>query len=128
MLQILLSQPLEDHDLSSLRYLSSGGAPLAPEVEAEFVSRVPTVSIRQGYGLTESAALISTTPPGQERAGSVGLPVPGTEVRIVDEMGTELPGGQGRRGLLPLGRRHGRLLALPGGHRRDAAGRLAAHR
>ncbi len=94
MLQILLSQPLEDHDLSSLRYLSSGGAPLAPEVEAEFVSRVPTVSIRQGYGLTESAALISTTPPGQERAGSVGLPVPGTEVRIVDEMGTELPVGK----------------------------------
>ena len=36
MLQLLLSQPLEDYDLSSLRYVTSGGAPLAPEVEAEF--------------------------------------------------------------------------------------------
>ena len=94
MLQILLSQPLEDHDLSSLRYVSSGGAPLPPEVEAEFTRRVPSVAIRQGYGLTESAALISTSPTGAERSGSVGLPVPGTEVRIVDLHGTELPVGE----------------------------------
>ncbi len=94
MLQILLSQPLEDHDLSSLRYLSSGGAPLAAEVEAEFCRRVPSVSIRQGYGLTESAALISTNPVGGEKAGSVGLPVPGCRVQILDEDGRELPAGQ----------------------------------
>ena len=50
MLQILLASPLEAHDLSSLRYLTSGGAPLAPEVEREFRRRVPTVSIRQGWG------------------------------------------------------------------------------
>lgn len=48
MLQILLSTPLEEHELSSLRYLSSGGAPLAGEVEQEFRRRVPSVSIRQG--------------------------------------------------------------------------------
>jgi long-chain acyl-CoA synthetase len=94
MLQILLSQPLEDHDLSSLRYLTSGGAPLAPEVEHEFCRRVPSVSIRQGYGLTETAALISTNPPGRVRPGSVGLPVPGTEVRILDEEGRDLPTGE----------------------------------
>ncbi|MGZ4173105.1 MAG: AMP-binding protein, partial [Solirubrobacteraceae bacterium] len=94
MLQILLSQPLEDHDLSSLRYLSSGGAPLAAEVEAEFCRRVPSVSIRQGYGLTESAALISTNPVGGEKPGSVGLPVPGCRVQILDEDGRELPAGQ----------------------------------
>jgi long-chain acyl-CoA synthetase len=94
MLQILLSQPLEDHDLSSLRYLTSGGAPLAPEVEAEFCRRVPSVSIRQGYGLTETAALISTNPPGSEKPGSVGLPVPGCTVHILDDEGRELPQGQ----------------------------------
>src|SRR5579884_1851895 len=91
MLQILLSQPLEEYDLSSLRYLTSGGAPLAPEVEAEFRRRVPTVSIRQGYGLTETAALVATNPPGRERPGSVGLPVRGTSVRIEDPDGHELP-------------------------------------
>jgi long-chain acyl-CoA synthetase len=94
MLQILLSRPLEDYDLSSLRYLTSGGAPLAPEVESEFVRRVPTVSIRQGYGLTETAALISTNPTGRERRGSVGLPVPGAEVQILHEDGTPLAAGQ----------------------------------
>ncbi len=94
MLQILLGERLEDHDLGSLRFLTSGGAPLAPEVEEEFCRRVPSVSIRQGYGLTESAALISTNPAGRERRGSVGLPVPGTEVRLLDEAGRDLPPGE----------------------------------
>jgi long-chain acyl-CoA synthetase len=94
MLQMLLAQPLEEYDLSSLRFVGSGGAPLAAEVEAEFRRRVPSVSIRQGYGLTETAAAISTNPPGRERAGSVGLPLPGCAVEIHDEDGTPLPAGQ----------------------------------
>jgi long-chain acyl-CoA synthetase len=94
MLQVLLSQPLEDCDLSSLRFVTSGGAPLAPEVAEQFTRRVPSVSIRQGYGLTETAALISSNPIGRERAGSVGLPVPGTDVRIEDENGNEVPEGE----------------------------------
>jgi long-chain acyl-CoA synthetase len=94
MLQLLLGQPLEDYDLSSLRYVNSGGAPLPPEVEQEFTRRVPSVTVRQGYGLTETAALISSNPVGRERSGSVGRPVPGTEVRIVDEDGRPLPAGQ----------------------------------
>ena len=94
MLQILLGMPLEDYDLSTLRWLSSGGAPLAPEVEQEFCRRVPSVSIRQGYGLTESAALISTNPTGAVKRGSVGRPVPGTEVEIRDDNGHPLPPGE----------------------------------
>jgi long-chain acyl-CoA synthetase len=94
MLQILLGLPLEDYDLSTLQWLSSGGAPLAPEVEQEFCRRVPSVSIRQGYGLTESAALISTNPTGAVRRGSVGRPVPGTEVEIRDADGRPLPAGE----------------------------------
>jgi long-chain acyl-CoA synthetase len=94
MLQILLSQPLEQHDLASLRYVTSGGAPLAAEVQAEFCRRVPSVSIRQGYGLTETAALISTNPAGREKPGSVGLPVPGCTVQILDDDGRELPAGE----------------------------------
>ena len=94
MLQILLGMPLEEYDLSSLRWLSSGGAPLAPEVEQEFRRRVPSVTIRQGYGLTESAALISTNPSGAVKSGSVGRPVPGTEVEIRDDEGRVLPPGE----------------------------------
>ncbi len=94
MLQLLLSQPLEDFDLSSLQYVTSGGAPLARETADEFIRRVPSVAIRQGYGLTETAAVISSTPIGSERPGSVGLPLPGTEVRILDDEGQEVPRGE----------------------------------
>ncbi len=89
MLQLLLAQPLEDYDLSELRYIVSGGAPLPPEVAQEVIRRLPQVEIREGYGLTESAALVTSTPPGGARLGSVGQAAPGYEVRIDgdDEVG-----------------------------------------
>lgn len=82
MLQLLLAMPLEEYDLSELRYVVSGGAPLPPEIAHELMRRVPQVEIREGYGLTESAALVTSTPPGESRLGSVGKAVPGVEVRI----------------------------------------------
>ncbi len=94
MLQLLLGQPLEEYDLSSLEILTSGGAPLAPEIVEAWGQRVPHVTIRQGYGLTETAALISTTPVGQGKPGSVGIPVPGSELRIVDEADNPVAPGE----------------------------------
>lgn len=96
MLQILLTLPLEDHDLSSLKYVVSGASPLAADVVHEFERRVPSAEIREGYGLTETTALVSTNPPGKRKLGSVGPPVPGSEVRIVDDEGNDVePGGEG---------------------------------
>lgn len=94
MLQALLAAPLEDHDLSSLVFVSCGASPLAPETEREFTTRVPSASIRQGYGLTESAALVATNPVGRVRTGSVGLPVPGCRVEIRDKSDRPLPTGE----------------------------------
>ena len=94
MIQLLLAQPLEEFDLTSLRYLGSGAAPLAPEFVEELGRRVPWVSIRQGYGLSETAALVSTNPAGREKPGSVGLPIPGTEVRILDDSCRALRAGE----------------------------------
>jgi long-chain acyl-CoA synthetase len=82
MLQMLLAQPLEDHDLSSLRRMSSGAAPLLAETRAELARRLPNVELSEGYGCTESAALISTSPIGAGRTGSVGKPAPSIEVTI----------------------------------------------
>jgi long-chain acyl-CoA synthetase len=82
MLQLLIAHPLEDFDLSSLRYVICGAAPLPPEVADEFERRVPGVEIREGYGLSESTAIVSGNKPGHVRRGSVGVPVPGSEVRV----------------------------------------------
>ncbi len=82
MLQMLLAQPLEDRDLSALRRISSGAAPLLAETREQFQRRLPWCELAEGYGCTESAALISTSPLGGIRPGSVGKPAPGVEVRI----------------------------------------------
>jgi len=89
MLTLLLAQPLSDYDLSELRYVVCGAAPLAPETANELTARLPNVEIREGYGLTESSALVSSSPPGRVRLGAVGLPVPGFDVKIhePDEQG-----------------------------------------
>jgi long-chain acyl-CoA synthetase len=84
MLYLLLAQPLEEYDLSELRFIASGAAPLAVGAIEDFIRRVPGVRIREGYGLTETSALVSTNPPGAIKQGTVGPPVPGTEVRIVE--------------------------------------------
>lgn len=94
MLQALLAQPLEEYDLSSLRYVVSGAAPLAREISDEVARRLPHVEVREGYGLTETAGLVATNPPGRVRLGSVGRPVQGVDVRVVDEAGRELPAGE----------------------------------
>jgi long-chain acyl-CoA synthetase len=86
MLSMLLQQPLEDYDLSSLARLGSGSAPLPAQVIEDFRKRLPHVEIAEGYGCTETAGLISAAPVGQARTGSVGRPAPGLEIRI------ELPG------------------------------------
>jgi long-chain acyl-CoA synthetase len=85
MLQLLLAEPLEEYDLRELRYVASGAAPLPTEAIAEFTRRLPNVEIREGYGLTETSGLVATNPPGRSRYGTVGLPVPGTEVQIADD-------------------------------------------
>ena len=94
MIQMLLGQPLEEADLSGLIAISSGASPLAEEVLREFEKRVPSATIYEGYGCTESATLISANPFGARRVGSVGVPVAGCEVSIQDDSGAKLPAGQ----------------------------------
>ncbi len=94
MLQVLLDQPLEDYDLSSLRYVTSGAAPLPMEVAQEFERRVPNAQILEAYGLTENAAALTINRPGSRRLGSVGQVIPGGELAILDEDGKPVPTGE----------------------------------
>jgi long-chain acyl-CoA synthetase len=94
MLQMLLQQPLEDYDLSALTRLSSGAAPLPLQVVDDFRRRLPHVEIAEGYGCTESAAIIATSPLRRARPGSVGMPAPGVQLRIERQDGTEAGSGE----------------------------------
>ena len=93
MVQILLGAPLEEYDLSSLRYLNCGAAPLSVEVANEFERRVPGVELCEGYGSTEAGAVVAVNRLGARKLGSVGPPIPGCEVRVVDEEDQALPVG-----------------------------------
>jgi long-chain acyl-CoA synthetase len=93
MIQMLLAQPLEDADLSALQYVTSGAAPLAAETREQWERRVPGSEILEGYGCTESGAVISVNRPGASRPGSVGQPIPGYQVVIRDDSGADLPTG-----------------------------------
>jgi len=72
-----------NYDLSRLKWLFSGAAPLGAEV-TDAVERRLSVRVRQGYGMTECSPACHYTPPGTERMGKAGLLVPGTECVLVD--------------------------------------------
>src|SRR2546423_9732256 len=75
----------DEYDLSSLRLINSGVAPLGAELAAACAKRLGC-KVVQGYGLTETSPVTHSTPEdeGANRPGSVGPALPNTEVRIVD--------------------------------------------
>jgi long-chain acyl-CoA synthetase len=87
---------VEEYDLASVRYAVSGAAPLPKSVLQRFASELG-VTIWEGYGLTETAPLLTTVAMNDEVVpGSVGRPVPGIELRLVDDRGTDVrPGDPG---------------------------------
>ncbi|WP_435741671.1 class I adenylate-forming enzyme family protein [Nocardioides sp. SYSU DS0663] len=93
MLQMILSLPHADYDLSSLQSFGSGGAPLLPAVREE-VEKTFGVTILEGYGCTEASAVISASTVTENRLGSVGKPLPHAEVAILDPSGTPVPAGE----------------------------------
>ncbi len=91
----LARHPLVDHfDLSCLRLVISGAAPLGADLEAACARRVGC-PVAQGYGMTELSPVSHFTRPGQERAGSSGQPLARTECRLVDpETGADVAAGE----------------------------------
>ena len=80
-------------DFSALKLTISGGMALTRSV-AQGWQRVTGNAICEGYGLTECSPVVSVNRPDAIRVGSVGSPLPGTEIRIVDEQGQPLPDGE----------------------------------
>jgi PAS domain S-box-containing protein len=73
----------QKYDLSSLRELFCGAAPLAESAARACAARTGC-QVRQGYGMTESSSTMFSTPRGRQKINSAGFPLPGTEFRIVE--------------------------------------------
>jgi long-chain acyl-CoA synthetase len=81
-------------DTSTLELCVSGGAAMPVEVLRGFEAAFGC-KILEGYGLTETCAMASFNPPDRERKpGSIGLPVQGVDMRVVDEQDADLPQGE----------------------------------
>ena len=72
------------YDVSAVEAVVSGGAPVSPELQAEAAGRFPGAMIGQGYGLTETSAVIPVPDRAGMLPGSVGRLAPGTELRLLD--------------------------------------------
>jgi len=88
MYSVLLAHPnFDKYDLSSVRFCISGSAPLPPEVQKKWMDATGGVLV-EGYGLTESSPVTHCNPLDKTlktvKVGSIGLPWPDTEAKIVD--------------------------------------------
>lgn len=91
---------LANYDLTSLRFCMSGGAPLPVEVKKSFEKNTGCVVV-EGYGLTESTPVVCVNPVvGENKPGSIGLPLPGTTVEIINPDDKTTPVKNGERGEL----------------------------
>jgi long-chain acyl-CoA synthetase len=86
---------IKRYNLSSLRFAVSAAAPLAPETQVRF-EQITGCKILEAYGLTETGPVATMAPVGRIKDNSVGVPMPDTDVKIVDvETGTkEMPTGE----------------------------------
>lgn len=83
----------QDSPPKHLKFASAGGMALQSSV-AERWEKVTGKPVLEGYGLTESSPVITFNPLGKTRPNSIGIPVPSTELRCLDEDGNDVPQGQ----------------------------------
>ncbi|MDR2055363.1 MAG: long-chain fatty acid--CoA ligase [Desulfovibrio sp.] len=100
---LLQQKNLERFDLKSVKICVSGSAPLSRDIFRRF-QEATGAEILEGYGLTEASPITHINPREtlSQRAGSIGIPLPGTDARIVDMDGGALPLPPGKIGELVI--------------------------
>ncbi|MGZ4179495.1 MAG: acyl-CoA synthetase [Solirubrobacteraceae bacterium] len=90
----LVQEDAADYDLRALRHCTSAGEPLNPEVIREWRRRTGGLTVYDGYGQTETTCLVANYRAMEVRPGSMGKPVPGYDVTVVDENDEPAAAGQ----------------------------------
>ena len=85
---LLQDSKFQKLDFSKLQITLSGGMALMDAVAEEWHQATGCV-VSEGYGMTESSPVISMNPSGHEKIGTAGIPLPGTEIKVVDENAIE---------------------------------------
>ena len=80
-------------DFSGLKLTSSGGMALTSDT-AKMWQRVTGCDISEGYGMTETSPVVTFNPNSAIQLGTIGLPIPGTEIKTIDDDGNETPLGE----------------------------------
>ncbi len=112
--RLFVQEDLSQYDLKSLRRCLGAGEPLNPEVIRYWQEHTGT-TIADGYGQTETINIVGNFPDVETRFGSMGKPVPGFNVDVVDDEGAVLPDGEvghiavSTEGTWPPGLFHGYL-------------------
>jgi long-chain acyl-CoA synthetase len=94
---LLACQDIGKRDLSSVRGIGSGAAPMPVEMSKRLYDLAPDAVISEGYGLTEVTMGATGGPThrsGLRKIGTVGVPIFDTEIAIVDETGNPVPAGE----------------------------------
>ncbi len=87
--RIFATMDLAGHDLSSLRHSVGAGEPLNPEAMRAWKAATG-LEVHDGYGQTETVNIVANFPGMEIRPGSMGKPVPGLEIDIIDDEGSVL--------------------------------------
>jgi long-chain acyl-CoA synthetase len=89
-------------DWSSIRICISGGAPIPAELQARF-EQATGITLIEGYGLTESSGVVSTNPyDGPNKPGTIGQPLPATDIVLVDKEDPSRPPPPGQPGEITI--------------------------
>ncbi len=80
-------------DFSSLKLTISGGMALTKDA-ADTWKKVTGCDVSEGYGMTETSPIASFNPPGYSQLGTIGMPVPNTNCKVISEEGADLPLGE----------------------------------
>jgi len=128
---VLMAHPkVDSFDLSSVRFCVTGSAPMPVDVMRRFEQKTGS-KIVEGYGLSEASPVTHANPiDGMRKPGSIGVPLPDTDCRIVDpETGTrEMPAGQVGELIVRGPQVMKRLLEKRKGNHERPSGRMALYR